>query len=343
MTKLWGVHMPEWISDDPIERGFVCLGWPAVGDIFALPADREVFKAQVQQAYPDRKIGTIRIDAGVLLRFAHEIAAGDVIIYPSKHNRMVNIGIATGQRWREEGYGRDDYELPNFNGVKWVKQCPRSDFSQSALYEIGSFITLFRVRNHAADFLAKIGVVAIPADKLDIEEPQTQDDDAVSQSASVLAEETTADFVLRRIHAGLSGFEFEHFAAHLMECMGYHARVTEKTGDGGVDVIAHQDALGFQPPIIKIQCKRQFSQVGEPEVSQLLGTLGEGEYALFITLGSYSRQARIRERNSPRLRLIDGEQLVEFILDHYPKMSPRYRNMLPLRQIYVPDLKGESS
>src|SRR5690606_35543004 len=102
------------------------------------------------------------------------------------------------------------------------------------------------------------------------------DDDAISQNASQLAEETTADLLLRRIHQGLSGFEFEHFAAHLMECMGYTARVTEKTGDGGVDVIAHKDALGFQPPIIKIQCKRQTAQVGEPEVSQLLGTLGEG-------------------------------------------------------------------
>ncbi|WP_374396442.1 restriction endonuclease [Sphingopyxis sp.] len=341
MTNLWGVHMPEWIGDDPIERGFVCLGWPAAGDIFALPNDREAYKTELQRTHPGRKLGTIRIDAGILLRFAHEISAGDIIVYPSKHNRMVNIGRATGKRWREPGYGREDYELPNFNGVDWLGQFPRSDFSQSALYEIGSFITLFRVRNHADEFLAKIGAaVAIPSEP-EANDIQTPDDDAVSQNASLLAEETTADFVLRRIHNGLSGFEFEHFAAHLMECMGYTARVTEKTGDGGVDVIAHKDALGFQPPIIKIQCKRQSAQVGEPEVSQLLGTLGEGEYALFLTLGSYSRQARIRERNSPRLRLIDGEQLVEMILDHYPQMSPRFRNMLPLRQIYVPDVKGE--
>ena len=75
--------------------------------------------------------------------------------------------------------------------------------------------------------------------------------------------------------------------------------------------------------------------------SQLLGTLGEGEYALFVTLGSYSKQARVRERNTPRLRLLDGEQLVQMILTHYPKMSPRYRTMIPLKQIYVPDLLAE--
>ena len=163
-------------------------------------------------------------------------------------------------------------------------------------------------------------------------------DDIASQSTSQLAQENTADFIVRRLHSQLSGYEFEHFVAHILECMGYSARVTEKSGDGGVDVIAHTDQLGFQPPIIKVQCKRQTGQIGEPEVSQLLGTLGEGEYALFVTLGSYSRSAWVRERNNPRLRLIDGEDFVTLVLQHYASISPRYRLLLPLKQIYVPDL-----
>jgi len=179
----------------------------------------------------------------------------------------------------------------------------------------------------------KMGNAAGP----DVDETAAVSDDLASQAASQMAEENTGDFIVRRIHAGLSGYEFEHFTAHLMECMGYTARVSEKTGDGGVDVIAHTDQLGFQPPIVKIQCKRQTSQVGEPEVSQLLGTLGEGEYALFVTLGSYTRQARIRERNTARLRLIDGEDLVQLVLQHYATLSPRYRALVPLKQIFVPD------
>lgn len=122
--------------------------------------------------------------------------------------------------------------------------------------------------------------------------------------------------------------------------MGYTARVSEKSGDGGVDVIAHTDELGFEPPIIKVQCKRITGQTGEPEVNQLLGTLGEGEFALFVNLGSYSKPARVLERNRSKLRLIDGEQLVELILEHYDRMSARYRTLIPLRQIYVPDIIG---
>jgi restriction system protein len=340
MGKVWGIHMPKWVGDDPIENGFVVLGWSRMGDIFAIPNDREEFKRRLAAAYPEKKPGAIPVEAGTLFRFAHEIAAGELIVYPSKHNRMVNIGHATGKRWHGPALNPGDDAFPNFLGVKWFGCYPRNDFSQAALNEIGSFITLFRVREHGAEFEAKVGGRASAVDADGTDETFVPDDIA-SQNTSQLAEENTQDFVIRRINAVLDGYEFEHFTAHLMECLGYTARVTEKSGDGGVDIIAHTDQLGFQPPIIKIQCKRQTAQIGEPEVSQLLGTLGEGEFALFVTLGSYSRQARNRERNTPRLRLLDGGQLVQLVMDHYPKMSPRYRTMLPLKQIYVPDLIAE--
>lgn len=150
--------------------------------------------------------------------------------------------------------------------------------------------------------------------------------------------ETAQDYVIRRIYHGLGGYEFEHFVAYLLECMGYTARVSEMSGDGGVDIIAHTDELGFEPPIIKVQCKRKTEQNGEPVVSQLLGTLGEGECALFVNLGSYSKPAHDLERNRPKLRPIDGEQFVNLVLEHYDRLSARYRTLIPLRRIFVPDV-----
>lgn len=340
MAEAWGIHIPAAVGSDPVEGGFISLGWPALGDIFALAPDRDVFKRMVAQSYPDKKPGAIPVDAGTLFKFAFEVKAGDLIVYPSKHDRMVHIGRATGKKWHD-GTGaawRADY--PNHQGVEWLAHEPRDAFSQSALYEIGSFITLFRIREHTAEFAAKATPgLSYSAPIEPAEAPLS--DDLTAQQASQVAEETTADFIVRRLHSSLSGYDFEHFTAHLLECMGYSARVSEKSGDGGVDVIAHTDQLGFQPPIIKVQCKRQTGQVGEPEVSQLLGTLGEGEYALFVTLGSYSRQARVRERNNPRLRLLDGDDLVQTILTHYDQLAPRYRVMLPLKRIYVPDPVSE--
>lgn len=202
-------------------------------------------------------------------------------------------------------------------------------------------MTLFRVRAHANEFLAKVSLESLPVVAngiADLGDEPTNDDSAIA-AVSSQAEETTGDFIIRRIMDGLSGHQFEPFVAHILECMGYTARVTQKSGDGGVDIIAHMDPLGFQPPIVKVQCKRTTSKPPRPDVDQLLGTLGEGEYGLFINLGSYSSGSVQLERNRPKLRLIDGEGFVELVLENYSKLSPRYRSLLPLRQIFVPDIR----
>jgi restriction system protein len=250
---------------------------------------------------------------------------------------MVNIGRFTG----ETSYVPDDPdEYSNRRSVEWLGHFPRNDFSQSALNEIGAFITIFLLKRHSDEFLAKVGLAEAgqlaPSDE-EVGDEET-DDDTATVAVSRQAEVTTSDFVIRRIMSSMTGYEFEELIAHLLECMGYTARVTQRSGDGGVDVIAHMDALGFQPPIIKVQCKRTTSQTPRPDVDQLLGTLGEGEYGLFINLGSYSRPSVELERNRSKLRLIDGEQFVELVLEHYPKLAPRFRSIIPLKQIYVPDL-----
>lgn len=220
---------------------------------------------------------------------------------------------------------------------------PRNEFSQSALNEIGSFLSLFREKRHASEFLEKVSIKTAtkeldPTEELVEAIEEATDDDTATATASLLAEASTSDFVIKRLMNELTGHQFEHFMAHLLECMGYTTRVTPKSGDGGVDVIAHMDPLGFQPPIVKVQCKRTTSQTPRPDVDQLLGTLGDGEYGLFVNLGSFARGAVELERNRAKLRLINGKQFVDLIFEHYAELAPRYRSMIPLKQIFVPDL-----
>lgn len=334
--KVWGVHMGEHVGARPIDQGYVAIGWRELGDLRHYP-DREAYKAAIAEKRPDDKQGAQPVYAGILYRFTYEMQAGDIVVYPSKHDRMVNIGRFTG----EMSYVSDDPdEYPNRRSVEWLGHFPRNDFSQSALNEIGAFITIFLVKKHQAEFLAKVGLAEADAAQKAIDDlgDEEADDDTATVAVSRQAEVTTSDFVIRRIMAIMTGYEFEELVAHLLECMGYTARVTQRSGDGGVDVIAHMDALGFQPPIIKVQCKRITSQTPRPDVDQLLGTLGEGEYGLYINLGSYSRSSIELERNRAKLRLIDGEQFVELVLEHYPRLAPRFRSIIPLKQIYVPDL-----
>ena len=339
---VWGVHMGSHVSDRPVEGGYVAIGWPAMGDITKLAPNRDAFKDALALAYPDKKKGAIPVDAGSMFKFRHEIKKGDFVVYPSKADRMVNIGRFKGIAQHHAG---DPDEYPTRQLVDWLGQFPRDEFSQSALNEIGSFLTMFRVKRHALEFLSKVdpGVKApSPSALADQDTPEdATDDDTATVAASVQAEANTSDFVIKRLMTQLTGHQFEDFMAHLLECMGYTARVTSKSGDGGVDVIAHMDPLGFQPPIVKVQCKRTTGQTPRPDVDQLLGTLGDGEYGLFVNLGSFARGAIELERNRAKLRLINGEQFVELIFEHYAQLAPRYRAILPLKQIFVPDLQQD--
>lgn len=82
-------------------------------------------------------------------------------------------------------------------------------------------------------------------------------------------------------------------------------------------------------------------EIADPAVATFHCRMARGSFdgfGLYITLGSYSRSSIELERNRAKLRVIDGEQFVELVLEHYPKLAPRFRSIIPLKQIYVPDL-----
>ncbi|PHR58368.1 MAG: restriction endonuclease [Robiginitomaculum sp.] len=264
----------------------------------------------------------------------HEIQKGDIVVYSSKINRTINLGFVDGPYRHDFSINRS---YPNIRPIKWIKHIPRENFSQAALNEIGAFITLFSIKKYSHEFLDAIEGKK-PTERISASDIAI-DDATITKAVALQAEETTQDFVIRQLKSGIDPYQFEHFVAHLLECMGYHTRVSAKSGDGGVDIIAHKDKLGFEPPIVKVQCKQITNSIGRPEVTQLLGNVEKSEHGLFVTLGSYTRDAREYDRSKPNLRLIDGEQLVELIFSEYKKFDPKYQSLLPLRQIYVPSLK----
>ncbi len=118
--------------------------------------------------------------------------------------------------------------------------------------------------------------------------------------------------------------------------MGYHTRVSPEGPDGGVDILAHRDELGFVPPVIKVQIKSTEGKIGDPEVSALYGKVGNNEFGLLVTLGSFTTAAKNFERSKSNLRLVDGDALVELILSHYEEFDSRYKGLLPLKRVYIP-------
>jgi restriction system protein len=320
---VWGLHMGRQHGTAPIDQSYVAIGWHEFGDLSALPLNREAFKKRFAEVYPDNP-GAVPVKAGVLFRFAVEMQQGDLVIYPSKADRVVNIGEVVGPYTYQPALSA---EYPNRRSVQWLKHLPRTSFSQPALYEIGSAITLFQVSDYVDEFLAALSGEIFETEAID---------QSTAEQVTAQVQESTEDFIIKRLKGSQTPYEFEHFVAHLLKCMGYHARVTQASSDGGVDIIAHRDELGFEAPIIKVQCKQMLGTIGRPDVQRLHGAIEREEHGLFVTLSSFSPDARTFERTKPNLRLIDGEELIDLIYAHYHQFEPRYQMLLPLKQSYIP-------
>jgi restriction system protein len=340
---VWGVHNdhPEL---DLVGNGFIGIGWDEVGDLAAIGSDKELMKQHVAAARPTAKPGAIPVWAGVLLRFAFEMQVGDFVIYPYKPDSTLNFG-----RIESEYYYDASAPLHrNRRKVDWIETgVPRAQFSKSARYEVGSAVTLFRVKTHEQEFVDFVeGSKSLPSTATPPSEVAA--DEAAAQAEEELNAERiegyTRDFIIETLHKELDGFKFEYFVAHLLEAMGYRTQVTQASGDGGFDVIAHHDSLGLEPPIIKVQCKRSVGSSGAPDVQKLTGTLAPGgsELGLFVTLGTYSKDAIHLGRSRQDLRLINGKEFVDLIFEHYDKFTSEWKRLLPMRSLYVVDREPEA-
>lgn len=336
---MWGIHNDA-LSSELVEEGFVSIGWDAIPDIRSIGNDRELLKLTLERAHPEAKAGAIPVWAGILRRFAFEMQKGDMVIAPHKADSTLNFGVVTG-----------DYEYhaglqvhPHRRTVRWMKTgVSRGLFPQKALYEIGSAMTLFRVKKNTAIFQSfmESGASDVAVEEPDDTSVERADDWVETEPSAARLDQFTHDFILKTLLQDLSHEEFEYFTADLLRAMGYQARVTPYSSDGGVDVIAHRDPLGLEPPVIKVQCKHSSAQQSRPDVQRLSGTLAHGELALFVCLGSFSKDAVGYERERQSLRLLTGADVVKLTLEHYERLSSEWQNRIPLRQVYVVDRAAE--
>lgn len=77
-------------------------------------------------------------------------------------------------------------------------------------------------------------------------------------------------------------------------------------------------------------------------IQSLRGAMKEGDYGLFVTLSNYTKNAQKFLENTPIIRGINGEELVNLILKYYDDLSEKYRKMIPLKRVYIPIPRDEA-
>jgi restriction system protein len=332
-ATIWGIHAGKTGDAEALffKKDVVALGWPKMGDLSKLHGDRESFKKAYASTFPERKPGGVAPSAGQMYRFLFEMNAGDLVLYPSRTDRHIHYArVKGGYQYRpslEPAY-------PHIRAVEWVGSFARTKFSQGALYELGSAMSLFQIKNYADEYLAALEgkVVTTGVAAVEIGAPDAEQ-----------IEEITRDFVLKKLSQELKGHPLSDLVAHLLELMGYWTRVSPEGADGGIDIIAHKDELGFEPPIVKVQVKSGDGSTGDPIVSALYGKVSNNEFGLLVSLGEFTNQAKAFAKSKSNLRLISGDEFVELLLSHYDELDARYKGLLPLRKVWVPETAGETA
>ncbi|MYA99271.1 restriction endonuclease, partial [Candidatus Poribacteria bacterium] len=128
--------------------------------------------------------------------------------------------------------------------------------------------------------------------------------------------------LLQRINSKSPDF-FEDLVIKLLVEMGYggsleDAETVGHSGDRGIDGIIREDTLGLD--MIYIQAKRwREGSVGRPELQKFVGALHErnARKGIFITTSDFTISAiTYVERIASNIILIDGDQLVELMIDY---------------------------
>ena len=167
----------------------------------------------------------------------------------------------------------------------------------------------------------------------------TMTPDEIMRSAHRLLENELARDLLDRILSAAPDF-FERLVVKLLTAMGYGgstaeaARALGRTGDGGVDGVIDQDALGLDR--IYVQAKRYGpgNSVGAGDIRDFFGSLDRFKAAkgLFVTTSNFSKAAKdTAELLSKRIVLIDGTALAKYMIRY--SVGCRVEDTLVLKRV----------
>ena len=144
------------------------------------------------------------------------------------------------------------------------------------------------------------------------------------RSAHRQIEASLAQELLDRIRSAPPDF-FERLIVKLLLAMGYGGSVADagralgKSGDGGVDGVIDQDALGLDRVYVQAKRYADGNNIGAGAIRDFFGSLDRHKAAkgLFVTTSTFSTAARETAAFlSKRIVLVDGTQLATLMIRH---------------------------
>ncbi|MFO0713618.1 MAG: restriction endonuclease [Sandaracinus sp.] len=129
---------------------------------------------------------------------------------------------------------------------------------------------------------------------------------------------------------------FEELVLDVLRALGYGEDDSAfshvgRSNDGGIDGIVALDRLGFDK--IYVQAKRWQGSVGRPVVQEFYGALHgkRAKKGLLVTTSTFTKEAKeFATSVSDSLVLVDGERLVQLMIDHRVAVTHRKTINIPV-------------
>ncbi len=318
--------------DDFRAGAYVSIGWPEMGNLSNL-ITREDFGSAVARTYPLMRKAQAAASTGQPFRFVREIKIDDAVMTYDPSERIYLVGKVNSDYEYAPQISPDQ---PNIRRVNWRGTVARDNLSVTARNSLGAIATLFQVPSD----------VALEIEQLLIGSPNTGSMASSATLASTVDEQVSDlyrdvqgkgfEFIKDKVNQ-LDWEEMQELVAGLLRAMGYKTRISPSGSDRGKDIVASPDGLGFEDPRIVVEVKHRNTAMGSQEIRSFLGGRHENDKGLYVSTGGFTKDARYEaERGRIPVTLMDLDDLVKALLEHYEKMDIDMQRLIPLRKVYWP-------
>jgi len=302
-------------TEEFINGGYVAIGWLPDTDLSEIESKDDLYPIY-KKTYPkDTSNVVIGQQVGQIARFLLELISGTYVITPSKDTNYLYYGII-----EENSYYYADIDACPYRHrkkVKWEKQpILRTEFSVPFQNTMRSSLTVFAVA-HTRTFFEGIG-------KKDLVPKQEQ-----------VVKFDYYKSILNRI-LELDAQEFEILVTHILSALGFEgSEHTGKPHDGGVDATGILDVSGLAKIKLFVQAKRYKlgKKINGNTVKALRSNIPSGGQGAFITTAGFQKNAQeiASESGFPRIGLINGNQLVDILSEHWEDIPDDFKDKLGLK------------
>jgi restriction system protein len=299
-----------------IHGGYVAIGWLPNDNLEKIGSREEIYPLYKKEYPKDTSNVVIGQQVGQIARFLLEMQSGDYVITPAQDTEFIYYGIVEENSYYYSD-SSDGCPYVHRKRVKWNKGAiQRSQFSVPFQNTIRSSLTVFKI-SHKSNFFSTIGKPElVPTNEVNVEHSYY----------------TT---ILNRI-LELDDREFEILITHILDALGFEGSEHKgKVGDGGVDATGELNISNLAKIKLFVQAKRYKldARITANVVKALRSNIPSGGQGAFITTADYQKAAKeiAVESGFPRIGLINGEQLVDILAEHWNDIPSEFQEKLGLK------------